>query len=128
MDSMKINKEELPVAMEAPGMISRTQTGWGGMTVAYNQFPAGTDFSPFLEGLENDMCHCPHWGYILEGSIKMIYKDGTEEINKAGDLFYWPAGHTGIVLEDSKLMDFSPDKEMGELMAHFAKKMEEMGG
>ena len=58
----------------------------------------------------------------------MIYKDGTEEINKAGDLFYWPAGHTGIVLEDSKLMDFSPDKEMGELMAHFAKKMEEMGG
>jgi len=125
---MKINKENLPVAMEAPGMTSRSQAGWGGMTVAYSQLPAGTDFTPFLEGLENDRCHCPHWGYIFEGSVKIIYNDGTEEINNAGDLFYWPAGHTAIVVEDTKLMDFSPDKEMGEVMANIQKKMQEMGG
>lgn len=125
---MKINKDELPVTMEAPGMVMRGQKGWGGMTVGYNQVPAGADMTPLLQGLENDKCHCPHWGYILEGSIKLIYNDGTEEISKAGDLFYWPAGHTAIVLEDTKLMDFSPDKEMEEVMTHIKKKMEEMGG
>jgi hypothetical protein len=31
-------------------------------------------------------------------------------------------------LEDTKLMDFSPDKEMGELMANIERKMQEMGG
>jgi hypothetical protein len=125
---MKINKEELPVAMEAPGIIARNQANWGGMTVAYNQFPGGADFTPFFEGLENDRCHCPHWGYIFEGSVKIIYNDGTEEINKAGDLFYWPAGHTIIMLEDTKLMDFSPDKELGEVMAVVGKNMEKLGG
>ena len=125
---MKINKDELPVVMEAPGMVMRGLKDWGGMTAGYNQLPGGADFTPFLEGLENDRCHCPHWGYILEGSIKLVYNDGTEETCNAGDLFYWPSGHTAIVLEDTKLMDFSPDKEMGELMANINRKMEEMGG
>lgn len=80
---MKINKDELPVVMEAPGIVMRGQKDWGGMTVGYNTLPGGADFTPFLEGLENDRCHCPHWGYILEGSIKLVYNDGTEEVNNA---------------------------------------------
>ena len=43
---MKINKEEIPVAMEAPGTIMRSIKGFGGMTVGFNQDPAGTDFAP----------------------------------------------------------------------------------
>ena len=31
----------------------------------------------------------------LEGSIHVRYADGTEEMNRAGDLYYWPGGHTG---------------------------------
>ena len=122
---MKTKKENIPVAMEAPGTVMRAQSGYGGMTVGFNELPAGTDFTPLLQGLGNNSCHCPHWGYILEGSVKLIYDDGTEEVTKAGDVFYWQPGHTAIVEEDVKLIDFSPEKEFGELMDHISKKMAE---
>ena len=96
------------------------------MTVAYNEMPKGTDITPLLKGLANDSCHCPHWGYVVQGSIRVIYDDGTEETVKGGDVFYWPAGHTVIVEEDVKIIDFSPEKEFNEVMAHIGKKMEEM--
>ena len=125
---MKTKKENIPVTMEAPGTVMRAQSGFGGMTVGFNELPAGTDFTPLLQGLGNNSCHCPHWGYILEGSIKLIYDDGTEEVTRAGDIFYWQPGHTAIVEEDVKLIDFSPEKEFSELMDHLNKKMAELGG
>lgn len=124
---MKINKDQIPVTMESPGTIMRAQSGFGGMTVGYNQLPAGTDFTPLLKGLTNDSCHCPHWGYILEGSIRIIYNNGSEDLTQAGDVFYWEPGHTAIVEEDVVLIDFSPEKELNKVMTHVAKKMEEMG-
>jgi hypothetical protein len=81
-----------------------------------------------LKGLDNDSCHCPHWGYVIEGAIKLIYDDGTEEVSRAGDVYYWQAGHTAIVEEDIKFVEFSPQKEFEEVMSHVTKKMEEMGG
>jgi hypothetical protein len=120
---MKIKKEEIPVTMQAPGTILRTITGYGGMTVGFNELPAGTDLSPLLQGLRNDSCQCPHWGYVMEGIIKMIYDDGTEETLTAGDVFYMPPGHTAIVEKDLKLLDFSPEDELKEVTDHIAKKM-----
>ena len=52
----------------------------------------------------------------------------TEELVKAGDVFYWPAGHTAIVEEDLKFIDFSPEKESDEVMQHIGKRMAELGG
>jgi len=123
---MKINKEDIPVTMEGPGTIMRAKSGLGGMTVGYNQLPKGTDFTPLLKGLANDSCHCPHWGYIFKGAIRIIYNDGSEDLTKAGDIFYWEPGHTAIVEEDVLLMDFSPEKELNEVMEHIGKKMAEL--
>jgi hypothetical protein len=124
---MKINKEEIPIAMQDPNTTMRALPGYGGMTVSYKELPAGTDFTPLLQGLKNNSCHCPHWGYVVEGSIRLIYDDGPEETVNGGDVFYWPAGHIAIVEKDLKLIDFSPEKEFFELMDHVAKKMAEMG-
>jgi len=123
---MKIKKEDIPVAMEGPGTIMRNLPGYGGMTVAFNEVPAGTDLGPLLEGLENNSCHCPHWGYIVQGKMSVVYDDGTNETLATGDVFYLPPGHTGVVEEDLKIIDFNPEKEFGEVMDHIAKKMEEM--
>lgn len=120
---MNIKKEDLPVVMEAPDSILRNQGGFGGMAIAYNELPKGTDFRPLLNGLNNDSCHCPHWGYIVEGAIRIFYDDQTEEVSRAGDVYYWPAGHTGIVEEDVKFLEFSPQKEFKEVMEHIGKKM-----
>ncbi len=122
---MKMKKEDIPVTMQAPGTIMRGLPGWGGMTVAYNEIPAGTDMSPLLKGLKNDSCQCPHWGYILEGELLMKYDDGKEDNLVAGDVFYMQPGHTGITKKDTKLIDFSPESELKEVMDHIAKKMAE---
>ena len=120
---MNIKKEEIPVTMEAPGTTMRALPGYGGMTVAYNEIPAGTDFSPVLQGLKNNSCHCPHWGYIVEGEMRVKYDDGTEETLTVGDVFYLPPGHTAVVEKNVKLIDFNPEKEFKEVMDHIAKKM-----
>ena len=125
---MKIKKEDLPVIMEAPDSILRNMSGLGGMAIAYNELPKGTDFTPLLKGLNNDSCHCPHWGYVLEGAMKVIYDDGNEEVISKGDVYYLPAGHTAIVQDDIKLVDFNPAHEFEEVMSHVGKKMAEMGG
>ena len=123
---MKINKEDIPITMQTEDSIMRAIPGYGGLTVGYNELPAGTDFKPLLQGLENDSCHCPHWGYMIEGTLRMNYDDGTEEIVTTGDVFYLQPGHTAIVEEDMKFLDFSPEKEINEVMEHMGKKMAEM--
>jgi hypothetical protein len=124
---MKINKEEIPVAMQAPGTIMRNMKGWGGMTVAFNELPTGTDFTPLLEGLENNSCQCPHWGYVTEGELLLKYDDGTEETVASGDVFYMQPGHTAMVKKDLKMIEFSPERELDVVMEHVGKKMEGAG-
>lgn len=113
--------EKLPVTLEAPGTKMHTQTGLGGMAVAYNVFPP-MDSAPMLKGLPNDSCPSPHWGYMLKGSMNITYDDGTTETIKAGEVFYIPAGHNGKLDEDSAWLEFSPEKELQQVMSHLAKK------
>ena len=123
---MKTNKEDIPVTRQSEDSIMRALPGYGGMTIAYSEVPAGTDFTPLLQGLENDSCHCPHWGYLIQGALRVKYDDGTEETITAGDVFYLPPGHTAIVEEDTKLIDFNPEKEYNEVMEQIGKKMDEL--
>ena len=122
---MNIKKEDIPLTMQAPGTIMRGLPGYGGMTVAFNELPAGTDFTPMFQGLKNNSCHCPHWGYLLEGELLIKYDDGTEEMITTGDVFYLQPGHTAIVQKDTKFIDFSPEKELKEVLDHVSKKMAE---
>ena len=123
---MKLNKEDIPVIMQGPGTTMRAQPDFGSMTVVFHELPAGTDFTPLLEGLANDSCHCPHWGYVLSGAFRFIYDDGTEEVFTTGDVFYAPAGHTARVVEDVAFVDFSPTRELDEVMANVSRRMAEM--
>ena len=120
---MRESLEDLPIKMQAAGTTVRNLSGWGGMVVAHVELPAGGDFRPLLEGLPNDQCHCPHWGYVLKGSVHWGLADGTEEVVKAGEVFYAPPGHTAWVEEDTAYLDFSPEKELGEIWSHITKKM-----
>ncbi len=123
---MKLKKEDIPVIMQTPDTIMRLQPNFGDMTVVYHELPKGTDFTPLLKGLNNDLCHCPHWGYIFQGAFRFIYADGREETFEAGDVFYAPEGHTAIVDEDLKFIDFSPTKELDEVMTNVGRVMTEM--
>ncbi|HYQ58326.1 MAG TPA: hypothetical protein VEP89_13375 [Draconibacterium sp.] len=100
--------------------------GWGGMTVDINNTPKGTNFSPLLEGLEDDLCQVPHWGYVVEGAIQIEYDDRDKEIFKKGEAFYMKPGHTAVVLEDLLLVSFSPEEGMHHLGDHLEKRMKEI--
>jgi hypothetical protein len=120
---MKLRKEELPVALEMPVATFRVAE-WDDTAVAYVKLSAGADATPLLEGLPGDKCQCPHWGYILEGAIHVRYNNGDEEVCRAGEMFYWPAGHTVWVEEDTSFVEFSPRKELKEVYDHIGKKLE----
>ena len=57
-------------------------------------------------------------GYCLKGELTVRFKDGTEEVLRAGDAFYWPPGHTFFTDKDAKqdcmLIEFS---ELADIVA-----------
>jgi hypothetical protein len=126
---MRIAKNDVPVRINAPGAVARVETdfgdasGYGTFSGEYFSLGAGTDISPLLQGLEGNLCQAPHWGYVLEGELTVTYSDGTEEVIKGGDLFYWPPGHTVKVSSDAEVILFSPQKEHGAVMDHMHAKM-----
>lgn len=119
---MKLRKEEMTIALELPVATFRV-TEWDDMAVAYVKLEAGVDATPLLEGLPGDKCQCPHWGYMLEGAIHVRYSDGKEEVCRAGEMFYWPAGHTVRVEEDTSFVEFSPKKSLKEVYDHIGNKL-----
>jgi hypothetical protein len=99
----------------------------GDQIVRHLSLPAGTDFTPLLKGLPDDLCHCPHYGYIIDGSITVRYADGTEDVNKAGDIYYWPAGHTGWSDNGVTFVEFSPAEELRPVLAHVGAQLATAG-
>ena len=43
----------------------------------------------------------------MKGRLKIQSEDG-EEILRAGDVYYLPAGHTGVAVEDTEFLEVSP--------------------
>jgi hypothetical protein len=113
---------DLPVEMQA-GDIETRGVNWGDISVRSLDLPPGTDFTPLMKGLPNDMCQCAHWGYVLSGSITVRYTDGNEETTRAGELYYWPGGHTGWTEEGVKFIEFSPADDIAPVLTHFAAQL-----
>ena len=114
---MKTEVANLPIAHEALGEMIRGQD-FGGMTSAYMEYPTGLDLAPLLAGLERDHCQCPHWGFVIEGRIRVDYEDGSHETVSAGEIYYWPSGHTVVIEEAVKMVEFSPHDQMSQVLAH----------
>lgn len=109
-------KQDVPVAIETDDAQLRT-TEAGDMTVAFMTLKQGADFGPALQGLPDDKCQCPHWGYMLRGRLRMTTNDG-EQVYEAGQAFYWGPGHSPVALEDCEYVDFSPTEEFQTVIRH----------
>lgn len=126
---MRIQKNDVPVRIEVPGATARQVYGFGDAT-GFGKFAgehfalnAGTDFTPLLKGLENDLCQCPHWGYMIKGEIEVTFGTGETETVSGGDLFYWPPGHTLLVTQDAEMVLFSPQDEHCAVVEHVQKQL-----
>ncbi|RBI63884.1 cupin domain-containing protein [halophilic archaeon] len=128
---MKVAKEDIPTKIDSPDAVAKHQpdfgdaTDYGNMAAEHFTVAKGTDLTALLEGLENDLCQSPHWGYVVSGALTVTYADDSEEADEGGDLFYWPPGHTVRADEDTDFVLFSPQHEHGEVLDHIQKKLEE---
>ena len=126
---MRIAKEDVPVRINVPGATARQKidfgdvTGYGKISTEYFSLKAGTDITELLKGLEDDMCQCPHWGYVVQGAITAMYKNGEQETVHTGDLFYWPPGHSVRAEKDTDIIMFSPQNEHSEVIEHILQKI-----
>ena len=84
---------------------------------------ASRDLSPLLQGLDDNLCQAPHWGYLVEGELTVTFKDDTEENPRSGDLFYWPPGHTVRAEKDTEMVLFSPQHEHTPVLDHLNKML-----
>ena len=126
---MRVAKTNIPEKIKIPGAIARQvldfgdATGYGKIAGEYFSLAAGTDITPLLRGLEDDLCQSPHWGYLIEGEVTVTYKDGQQETICGEELFYWPPGHTVKVGKDAEIILFSPQAEHCKVVEHLSKQL-----
>jgi hypothetical protein len=126
---MKIAKENIEVKLEIPGAVIRQRTdfgdatGLGKISGEYFSLAAGVDTTPLFMGLEEDLCQCPHWGYLISGQLITTDADGIKESVNANELFYWPPGHNVKVNADAEIVMFSPQHEHTHVINHMIEKV-----
>jgi hypothetical protein len=121
---MRVAKDDVDVRMEIPGAVIRQRTefgdvrGYGTISGEYFTLSAGVDTTPLFQGLEGNLCQCPHWGFVLRGRITTTNAIGVQETVNANDLFYWPPGHNVKVEADAEIVMFSPQREHSLVIDH----------
>lgn len=112
-----ITRQQAPVAIEGDGVELRSQEIGGDMTAAFVRLPKGADLRPALAGMPDDLCQCPHWGFMVSGRIRMHTAAGAQTY-EAGQAFYWGPGHAPEALEDAEYIDFSPTRALAPVIEH----------
>ena len=119
---MRCTIEEIPLELQL-GNITTRGVECGAIYTRHIALPAGTDFTPLFVGLPGDLCQCPHWGQVLEGSITVRYADGTVETSRKGDVFSWPSGHTGWTDEGVVFLELSPTEQILPVLEHLSRQL-----
>ncbi|NDL60398.1 hypothetical protein [Phytoactinopolyspora mesophila] len=121
---MKAALDELRVEYEGDGFELRAGR-WGDMAVARMTLSPGFDLAPGFAVLPDGLCSGDHYGVVLDGDITLRYTDGSQETTRAGECFYWPAGHTAFTDRGVVVVMVTPlaqIEHMEKLMAEAAGK------
>jgi hypothetical protein len=85
-----------------------------GYEISFLELNEASDLAPFLKGLPDDRCTCPHWGYVVKGRVTFTFADRTE-VFEAGDAFYVEPSHTPAVAAGTEFILFSPAEQSAEV-------------
>jgi len=125
---MRVAKDNVDVRMQIPGAVIRQRKEFGNVrgfdTISgeYFTLAAGVDTTPLFQGLEGNLCQCPHWGFVLHGQLTTTDAAGGQETVYENDLFYWPPGHNVRVDADAEIVMFSPQHEHSHVIDHMIQK------
>ena len=82
-----------------------------GYNVIFTSIREDWDLTQLLQGMPDDSCPCPHWGYLTAGRMIVRYGD-REEVIEPGDAFYMPPGHVPAAVAGTEFVMFSPQDEL----------------
>lgn len=85
----------------------------GGYSVCFETHIADADLAPLFEGLPDDRCQLPRWGYVISGRVGFRFAH-REETFEAGDAYFVPPGHTPVHYAGAEIVEFSPTDVLGE--------------
>jgi len=114
-----------PMDMGALGVEWRADLD--GYVIEFVTVSQDVDLTPLLQGLPNDQCPSPHWGYVFKGRMWWRYGDREESINP-GEAFYAVPGHTSGADAGSEFVIFSPAEVLAEVEANMNKRAAQLGG
>ncbi len=87
-----------------------------GYEISFLDFREEADLAGMLKGLPDDLCPCPHWGYVTAGQVRFAFIDRTE-VFEPGDAFYVPPGHSPAAAAGSAFVLISPAEQVAEVNA-----------
>ena len=73
---MRGSKHDMAATFETSGVVMR-EAEWGDINVGLEASPTAAESAPLFTGLLDDCCQCPHWGYVLEGRFRALYRSDT---------------------------------------------------
>jgi hypothetical protein len=111
----RLSKDSAPNVQDAGPAVDRSGD-LDDITVNFVTIRQGHSLAPLLRGLPGDSCQCPHWGYLLAGTITASYAD-REDTYQAGDAFYMTPGHVPAAEAGTKFIQFSPAEQLAETVA-----------
>jgi hypothetical protein len=118
------SKEDVPTTIES-GEVVIQEAEWGDIHVGFETYNEEFDLAPLLKGLPDDMCQCPHYGYVLRGRMRVRYAD-REEVIEAGDAYYMAPGHSPVMEAGTEIVEFSPKDEYQRTMEVAERNLEAM--
>ena len=121
---MRGTLNDFPINVEIPSVTIR-HVEWGGMIIERGEARQEADPGPLFAGLPDDRCQCPHWGYVVKGSMRFRFTD-REEVYSAGDAYYAPPGHLPVLDAGCEYVEFSPVEPWAQTMEVVGRNMQAM--
>jgi hypothetical protein len=107
--------------------MARLKVGFGDprdhVSVEHFSLVAGTDIAPLLQQLTDDLLDALPWGYVIEGSLSVTYRDGSTDTIEVGDVFYMCGGRSVRVEQDCELLMLNSRRWHHEVLAPVQMRM-----
>jgi len=110
----KVSKTSAAATMQDIGVGQVWEGIVDGYEISFLDLRESTDMAPLLRGLPDDLCPCPHWGYVTEGRLTFTYKEHAE-VFEAGDGFYVQPGHSPSASPGTAFVLISPAEQAAEV-------------
>ncbi len=114
-----ITWERLPTVAQIPDVEIRREDH-GDLAVCMLRLGEDLHTAPLFKGLPNDQCQCPHWGYMIRGTLRVHTSDGYRDF-EAGEAYYCPPDHNLEAITDREYLEITPARDFDALTEHVAR-------